>query len=165
MEIRGILLQGEWTKDEVAEAKKILAPLPAAYVEKNSHFRVLERQRVLVDAPPEAPGHSKYNPPSGTIVVYDKGVYHGSRIDPEQFRRSVYHELAHAIVRQDPDLLERWKASTRGDGFVDDYAKTSPEEDWADTFSEVLIFGDRVRRVVPLKYAFVRRELARASFQ
>ncbi len=165
MAIRGIDLVGEWKPDEVKEATSILAPLPKAFVELNPHFKVLERRPVLTDAPPSAPGHSKYEPESGTIVVFDKGVYHGSRIDPEQFRRSVYHELAHAIVRGNPDLLSRWSAETQHDGFVDDYARTSPEEDFADTFSECLIHGDRVRQAVPVKAAFIRKELARASFQ
>lgn len=164
MEIRGVELRGEWTAREVTEATKILAVPPRAFIEANSGFKVLERQPVLLDAPPTAPGHSKYDPNSSSIVVYDKGVYDGDRIDPEQFRRSIYHELAHAIVRDNPAVLAEWTASTRNDGFIDDYAKTSPEEDLADTFSEFLIDAKRATRAVPIKAAFVRRMLTRASF-
>jgi hypothetical protein len=165
MDIRGIQLAGKWADSEVKELELIFKPLPRAFVELNPSFKTIERQSMLTDAPPSAPGHSKYEPESGTIVVFDKGVYHGRTIDPEQFRRSVYHELAHAIVRSTPSLLDRWRAETSGDGFVDEYAKTNDEEDFCDTFSESLIHGDRVAKAVPHKAAFVRKLLARASFE
>lgn len=155
MQIRGIDLVGDWSEPEVRELAKILAPLPESIVEDNPNFRSIHRRPVLTDAPPSAPGHSKYEPLRGSIVVFDKGVYHGSRIDPEQFRRSVYHELAHAIVRCFPSILRDWGNSTQGDGFVDDYARTSPEEDFADTFSEFLIHQKRTFEAVPRKAAFV----------
>jgi len=165
MLLRGIELAGKWTADELKELEQILRPLPRAWVELNLHFKRLERRPVLEDAPPGAPGHSKYEPETATIVVFDKGVYYGRQIDPEQFRRSVYHELAHAIVRGTPDLLARWTKATSGDGFVDEYAKTSPEEDFCDTFSETIIHGDRTAKAVPHKAAFVRELFTRASFE
>jgi hypothetical protein len=163
MRLRTIILGGDWKPAEVRELTKILAPLPAAWLERNPHCRSIIRRSVLTDAPPEAPGHSKYEPADGAIVVFDKGVYHGGEIDPEQFRRSVYHELAHSIVRGDPDLLRKWTASTKGDGFIDDYAKTGPEEDFCDTFSEFFIHNDETDKHVPRKAQFIRRLLAQAS--
>lgn len=126
---------------------------------------MLVREPVLRNAPANAPGHSKYIPVLSAIVVYDKGVYDGQRIDPEQFRRSIFHELAHTIVRQSPRLLSAWTATTSGAGFVDDYAKTSPEEDFADTFSEYLISRDATRKAVPPKAEFIRCMLEQSSEQ
>lgn len=163
MRVRGLELEGRWTPAEVAELQRFLAPLPARWLEENPNLRTLVRRPVLEDAPPSAPGHSKYEPAEGAIVVYDKGVYDGDRIDPEQFRRSVFHELAHTIVRTNPRLLAAWTASTAGAGFVDEYAKTSPEEDFADTFSEYLIDHVATRKAVPPKAAFVRCMLEQSS--
>lgn len=165
MQIRGIELVGQWSEAETKELAKIFAPLPKAFVENNEHFRVLERQPVLTDAPPQAPGHSKYDARTATIVLYDKGVYDGNRIDPEQFRRSLYHELAHSIVRQRSTLLDKWVADTWTDGFVDEYAKTSPEEDFADSFSEFFISPRATQNAVPIKFTFLRRLVTRAAFE
>ena len=164
MNVRGIELEGSWSGPEVTELKKMFELLPKHFVEENAHFKVLDRQPVLLDAPPTAPGHSKYEPSRGAIVVYDKGVYDGARIDHEQFRRSVYHELAHSLVQGNDAILPEWEASTKGDGFVDEYAKTSPEEDFADTFSECLIHGEQARRVVPRKAGFIRKMITKSLF-
>lgn len=155
MNVRGLELDGGWTAEEVRELHRILAPLPESFVEDNQNLQTIIRRPVLQDAPPNAPGHSKYEPDQAAIVVFDKGVYHDGQIDPEQFRRSVYHELAHSILKGRPELLEEWKVRTRGDGFVDDYAKTSPEEDFCDTFSEYFI-DRRTRNAVPRKAEFMR---------
>jgi hypothetical protein len=155
MEIRGIHLMGDWRPNELAELEKILAPLPRSWVENNPSLHVLVRESVLRNAPADAPGHSKYEPAFGAIVVYDKGMYHGSQIDPEQFRRSVYHELAHSLVRSRPQILVDWNHDTDRDGFVDDYAKSSPEEDFADTFSEFLIDSQATYKKVPHKADFL----------
>jgi len=161
--IRALQLDGKWRPEEVRELVKILSPLPQAWVEKNPHLRSINRRSVLTNAPPEAPGHSKYEPDDGTIVVFDKGVYHGGEIDPEQFRRSVYHELAHSILRGSPALLKRWATSTRDDGYVDEYAKTSPEEDFCDTFSEFFIHNGETTKRVPAKARFIHGLLERVS--
>jgi hypothetical protein len=92
-------------------------------------------------------------------------VYHDGKIDPEQFRRSVYHELAHTILRCHPNLRDKWTSQTRGDDFVDNYAKTSPDEDFADTFSEFFIFPKKIHKVVPTKTSFMREMLAEARNQ
>jgi hypothetical protein len=156
VKLRGIDLVGNWRPAELAELTRFLAPLPAAWLEQNPQLRILAREPVLRGAPPSAPGHSKYEPSVGAIVVYDKGVYDGERIDPKQFRRSVFHELAHTLVRQTPRLLAAWTASTMGAGFVDDYARSHPEEDFADTFSEFLIDPRATHDAVPPKAEFIR---------
>ena len=163
MKFREIHLKGEWKPVELKAIEKIFAPLPRAWVENNSSFRTMARESVLRDGPPEAPGHSKYEPKLGLIVVYDKGVYHNGKLDSEQFHRSVYHELAHSILRSNPMFLRDWIASTGGDGFVDEYAKTSPEEDFADTFSEYFIHHGAAKKAVPKKTEFLRRILAQAE--
>lgn len=163
MKFRGIEIVGEWTGPELVELRRFLAPLPPAWLEHNPEFRTLARQSVLKDAPPNAPGHSKYEPSVGAIVVYDKGVYDGERIDPKQFRRSVFHELAHTLVRQNPRLLAAWTATTIGDGYVDEYARSHPEEDFADTFSEFLINSSATRDAVPSKAEFIRCMLEESS--
>jgi hypothetical protein len=160
--IRGLRLLGNWDRAELRELTKILAPLPAQWVEHNPCLKAIARQPVLTNAPPDAPGHSKYEPRSYTIVVFDKGVYHGEEINPEQFRRSVYHELAHTLLRDNRELLGRWQAKTRHDDYVDDYARTGPEEDFADSFSEFLIHPDKAREAVPSKFRFLQKLLADA---
>lgn len=161
MNFRGITLRGKWAPAESGELRQVMAPLPRGWVEENPNFRVLIRESVLTGAPPNAPGHSKYDPKAGAIVVYDKGVYHGGRLDPEQFRRSIYHELAHSLIKSNPSILRRWAAETNGDGFVDDYAKTSPHEDFADTLSEVLIHNGPTHKAVPRKAAFIQSLLGK----
>lgn len=165
MNVRGVELEGKWSTEEVNELAKIFEPLPQQIVEDNPNLRAIIRRPVLLDAPPDAPGHSKYEPAQGAIVVFDKGVYHDGQIDHEQFRRSVYHELAHSLHHENDELLERWENETRGDGFVDDYAKTSPAEDFADTFSEYFIDGKATERAVPKKVAFIRRLITQAMFR
>jgi hypothetical protein len=156
MNVRGIDLLGRWKPAEVSQLRKTLAPMPEAWIEGNANLKSIIRRSVLTDAPPDAPGHSKYEPVIAAIVVFDKGVYHGGEIDPEQFKRSVYHELAHTIIRSKPGLLKGWSAKTRGDGFVDEYAKTNPEEDFCDTFSEFFIHHKKTHDVVPKKANFIK---------
>lgn len=165
MPVRGIKLSGPWTDREVKELREALAPLPRAWVEGNPYLSIFIRRDVLRDAPPTAPGHSKYEPAVGGIVVYDKGVYAGGKLNTEQFRRSVYHELAHSILRTRPSLLVKWRASTSGDGYVDSYARTSPAEDFCDSFSEFFIYPDQTAKAVPAKAAFLRRLLAASTKQ
>lgn len=143
---------GAWKPVELQIAKQAIAPLPSAWV---NTVQYIARAPVMVDAAPGAPGHSKYVPRLGAIVVYDKGVYDRGQLDSEQLRRSIFHEMAHAILRNDPSILDRWQEETQGDGFVDEYAKTSPTEDFCDTFSEFLIFPERSQKAVPRKWRFL----------
>ena len=161
--VRGILLKGRWTKEEEDAIPQIFAPLPNSWLSDNSFFSILERRKVLTDAPPTAPGHSKFEPKRSSIVVFDKGVYHNGEIDQEQFRRSIYHELAHSILSLNNGLLSRWRKDTSKDGYVDEYAKTSPEEDFADTFSEFFIHSKKTRSVVPRKHGFLRELLKQSK--
>ena len=165
MRIRGLELDGGWSTAEIRAFTQALKPLPSLWVERNPCFKRMVRQPVLTNAPASAPGHSKYEPPSAAIVVFDKGVYHGEEIDQEQFRRSIYHELAHSLIAADPELLARWKVDTRRDGVVDDYARTSPDEDFADSFSEFFLHRDQTRRRIPIKTAFLQRFLDQAGSQ
>ena len=96
-----------------------------------------------------------YDPESGSIVVFDKGVYDGDQINAEQFRRSVYHELAHSLLQADDGLLQRWHGATNDDGFVDEYATKSPDEDFADTFSEYFLHRQQLARIAPSKVQFM----------
>ena len=155
MKIRGLTIDGKWTPEEVAELQLALAALPHSMVEDNPCLHSIIRRDVLTNAPPEAPGHSMYNPESGSIVVFDKGVYHGDQISPEQFRRSIYHELAHSLLQSDDALLQRWVSSTKGDGFVDEYATSSPDEDFADTFSEFFLHRKQLEKIAPTKAEFI----------
>jgi hypothetical protein len=165
MGIGGVEILGKWSEQELGLLKRFLSPLPDAWVRNNQNLRSIIRRPVLIDAPPEAPGHSKYDAGQGAIVVYDKGVYHRDRIDPEQFRRSIFHELAHSIIHGDPSILHRWSVATTGDGFVDEYAKTNAEEDFCDSFSEFLIFPEKTQRVVPRKWRFLYDLMQQARSQ
>jgi len=163
MKVRGLSLVGRWNSREVRELIAMLRGLPKAWVEDNPHLHAIARQPALKSGPSDAPGHSKYEPSLGVIVVYDKGVYHGDELDPEQFRRSVYHELGHSVLRARPELLDSWQDETDGDGFVDDYAKTSPTEDFCDTFSEFFIQKAKTSEAVPRKAAFMQKLLDDAN--
>ena len=163
MKIRGVTLRGNWSRSELAALTAALRPLPSHWVERNPGIQSFGRQPRIRNAPPSAPGHSQYDPRSGLIVVFDKGLYHRGKIDHEQFRRSVYHELCHAFLRDKPELFERWVTQTKGDGFVDEYAKTSPAEDICDTFSEYLLHLDKVKKRVPRKAAFIETLLKTES--
>ena len=154
MKVRGLSLVGTWTAEEVAELESALSAIPAAWVEKNDHLHNLVRSEVLRDATPDAPGHSMYDSKSSSIVLFDRGVYHGDQLDKKQFRRSLYHELAHTLL-EDESLLTRWCSDTKGDGFVDEYAKTDPREDFADSFSEFFINHRAMKQVAPIKVAFI----------
>jgi len=156
MKIRSLELKGKWSPQEISHLRQILEPLPDAWIESNPSIKSIIRRDVLRDAPPEAPGHSKYEPDIAAIVVFDKGVYHDGKLDPEQFKRSVCHELGHAILTSKPDIIKRWSAQTRGDGFVDEYAKTNPEEDFCDTFSEFFIHNKKTNQVTPKKAEFIQ---------
>ena len=166
-------LGGKWTEEERRAVKERVAQVPRALVQDNPGVKRIERQEVLKPKPPGAPGDSTYLPPDkgqpGRIVLYDKGVYDGGRnIKEDHLSRSVFHELAHSLEKTVPMLFENWKAisgwnqkdgkwkATRPEaGFVDDYAKTSPYEDWAETFQEYFVQPGLVRKRYPEKYRFV----------
>jgi len=163
MKFRGVNLLGKWTPDEISHLRHNLEVVPEAWLEKNPYLQSIVREDVLRGAPPSAPGHSKYDPIKRAIVVYDKGVYHPSgKIDEEQFRRSVLHELAHSLLRQNKWIGD-WEKETSSDKFIDDYAKTSPDEDFADTFSEFFIHPEAVKHEAAEKYDFISDRLARAQ--
>lgn len=157
MQVRGVPVSGKWTKLELVALHRALEPLPDAWLSGNDRLSSFVREDVLRDAPASAPGHSKYDQNTRQIVIYDKGA-----ADLVQFRRSVYHELAHSILHSHPGLLRSFSGATASDGFVDEYAKTSPEEDFADTFSEVLLYPGRASKAVPLKTAFIHRMIDQA---
>lgn len=159
MNVRGLKLIGGWNSAEIEHLHRIFRPFPRDWIEGNPHIKSLIRRETLTSAPPEAPGHSKYEPRIAAIVVFDKGVYHDGHIDPEQFQRSVCHELGHVLIRSKPRMLNDWVTQTRGDDFVDEYAKTSPEEDFCDTLSEFFIHNKKTKDVVPEKSAFIKKLL------
>lgn len=159
MKLRSIQLDGNWSKLELDALAQALRALPRRLVESNKGLVGIGREPRLRNGPPDAPGHSLYDSQSGRIVVFDKGLYHRGKIDHEQFRRSIYHEICHAFLRDRPRLLQRWQSETRGDGFVDEYAKSSPAEDICDTFSEYLLHHDKVKKLVPRKSSFIEKLL------
>lgn len=160
MRIRGLSLKGDWRPAEAKQLPSILAPLPEDWIEQNKALTQIIRRPVLTEAPPSAPGHSKYEPDTRAIVVFDKGVYHDGKLDIEQLKRSIYHELGHSLIKSNPGIIRRWTKETRNDGFVDEYAKTSPEEDFCDSLSEFLIHKKTTRKTVPTKAAFISKLLA-----
>lgn len=155
MNVRGLTIAGKWTDFEAKKLEEALAPMPREWIELNPRLRAVHREASDASAPPDAPGHAKYDKGNASIVVFDKGVYDGDRFDWNQFRRSIYHEIAHTLIDNDPSLIQRWIHQTSNDGFVDEYAKTSPEEDVADTFSEFFIHRDKLKKLVPIKFEFI----------
>lgn len=105
--------------------------------------------------PKDAPGHSMYSPEKRQIVLFKEGVYDGKQLEKEQIRRSVLHEIAHHILEADASTLPRWTKDTNGEKYVDEYAKTSPDEDFADTFSEFFIHSKETRSLAPRKFQFI----------
>jgi hypothetical protein len=96
-----------------------------------------------------------YSPEKRQIVLFKEGVYDGNQLKKEQIRRSTLHELAHHILESDKSLLPKWTKDTNGEKYVDEYAKTSPEEDFADTFSEFFIHSKETRSLAPRKFQFI----------
>ena len=151
--LRGLALAGAWSPAEVRVIAAALRALPPQWVEENPAIRQLERRGRMVGGPASAPGHSMYEPRSKSIIIFDKGAS-----GDERLARSLYHELAHTLLRTTPGLLERWSAETSGDHrYVDRYAKRSPEEDFCDTFSEHILFPDLTRKATPGKSRFLDR--------
>lgn len=154
MNIRGVPVFG-WNSLELGLLERALSPIPDKWLKHNRLLSGIAREPELLNAPPDAPGNSKYNRDNGSIVVFDKGVYDDRGFNWNQFRRSIYHELAHTLIDNDPTLIQRWLQETDGDDFVDEYAKTSPDEDFADSFSEFLIHQDKMKELVPRKWEFI----------
>ena len=71
MKIRGLSLKGNWTPSEISHLRQILGAVPRDWIEDNSCLKSIIRRDVLRNAPPEAPGHSKYEPSIAAIVVFD----------------------------------------------------------------------------------------------
>jgi hypothetical protein len=167
-------LEGPWSAEETSIVKQYLEDLPEELTLRNPNLKRIERQKVLKPKPPGAPGDSKFDTGRGAVVVYDQGVYDGGqKVKREHLARSVLHELAHSLDDELPKVFEEWKAisgwTQKGDkwlatnprvGFVDDYAKTSPFEDWAETFQEHQLHPELVRKRVPEKARFVDRFLS-----
>lgn len=171
--IESELLKGDWTDEEKRVADHTLMKLPKQLTTENPNLKDIERKKKLESKPAGAPGDSQYK--GGRVVVYDKGVYNGGRLDKDNLRRSILHELAHSVDDEVPGVFAQWCALSgwrkSGDGwthsraakFVDDYAATSPYEDWADTFSEYHLHPEIVRKRYPEKFRFIERFLGAVS--
>lgn len=167
------LLKGDWTEEERAVADHTLMKLPKQLTTQNPNLKDIERKKKLEPKPKGVPGDSEYK--DGRVVVFDKGVYNGGHLDEDNLKRSLLHELAHTVDDEVPQVFQEWKAlsgwALRGGEwkhsprakFVDDYARTSPFEDWADTFSEYHIHPEIVRRRFPEKFRFIERFLGAVS--
>jgi len=168
---------GPWSDHETSVVKQYLENLPEELTIRNPNLKKIERKDVLRPKPAGAPGDSKYDQDRGAVVVYDKGVYDGGeKVKRDHLARSVLHELAHSLDDELPKIFNEWKAIsgwTQKDdkwtatnprvGFVDDYAKTSPFEDWAETFQEYQLHPAEVRKRVPEKARFMERFLSAAG--
>lgn len=167
------LLKGDWTPEERRIADHTLMKLPPQLTKDNPNLKDIERKKKLENKPAGAPGDSEYK--GGRIVVFDKGVYDGGRLDKDNLRRSILHELAHTVDDEVPHVFAQWCALSgwrKHNGewrhgphatFVDDYAKTSPYEDWADTFMEYVIHPEIVRKKFEGKFRFIERFLGAVS--
>jgi hypothetical protein len=171
--IESELLKGDWTDEERRVADQTLMKLPPQLTTGNPNLKDVERKKKLEPKPPGAPGDSEFK--GGRVVVYDKGVYNGGRLDKDNLRRSILHELAHSVDDEVPHVFAQWCAiswwrKVHGEWrhgphakFVDDYAGTSPYEDWADTFSEYHLHPEIVRKRFPEKFRFIERFLGAVS--
>lgn len=171
--IESELLKGDWTEEERRVADHTLMKLPKQLTVENPNLKDVERKKALQPKPAGAPGDSEYK--DGRVVVFDKGVYNGGRLDKDNLQRSILHELAHSVDDEVPGVFahwcalsgwrkvgETWKHGKRAT-FVDDYAGTSPFEDWADTFSEYHLHPEIVRKRFPDKFRFIDRFLGAVS--
>lgn len=163
--IENELLRGEWSDDEERVADQTLLKLPKQLTVDNPNLKSIDRSTARQGG---GPGDSQFK--DGRVVVFDKGVYDsGGKLDPDNLKRSILHELAHSVDDEVPRVFAQWRALSgwrerdgkwshdEGAKFVDDYASTSPYEDWADTFSEFYLHPEIVRKRYPEKFRFIER--------
>lgn len=135
-----VKLFGDWKDDELGFLDGILSKLPSRLVSENQNLRGFGRAAIIKNAPSDAPGHSMYKPVnkkfgkySGTLVVFDKGVYSSSgKIDKGLFAKSILHELTHSFNLPIPKVFGK-------PPFVTDYANTNAKEDFAESFAEYFL--------------------------
>ena len=148
--------KGNWTPREQRVARHAIGCVPSSLV--GSRFLdTIHRHDVLRGAPDHAPGHSKYSPKTKVITIYDKGAS-----TDQKLKRSLWHELAHVILLNRPEIRRRWSLAMDRDPAIDTYAARSLDEDFAETLSEFLLDPQKTQRVVPQKSSLLAELLERA---
>lgn len=145
----------EMTHKEATMVLKQISDLPLS-IAKDLKLRTIVRMR---------PGDkgavaADYNKESETIRLYDKAFEEG----PVQGEGTVLHEFGHALWQSmPPHYQERftqlsWDTSVYGSpklkktaNFVTDYARKSPEEDFAEHFSAFVNNSEWLKRMAPDK--------------
>lgn len=166
----------EWDPAELQAVAEILSALPDLFVRDNPNLKSLVRESTYTGDVEEAPGGGMYRAVAGPdakkdyIVLYDKGLRDiNGNLDVYQLSRALIHELSHSL----DDELEgpyrewlelsgwfqdngKWLAS-RDAGFLNDYSRNHPKEDFAECFTAYVMQPDRLKIVAPLKYLFMEK--------
>lgn len=145
------IIKGSWTPQEMGELNRVLSRLPPSLVSSNPKLSYIVRAKILINAPPGAPGHSMYKPSNGgTLVIFDKGIYDSKhKLDPELFAKSVLHELSHTVNRPIPGVFGK-------PPYITEYAGKSKKEDWAESFAEYFLHPDILNKQAPDKYRAIK---------
>ena len=165
-----------WKAEEIRALDKVLELLPAVFVSGNANLKSFVREAEYKGEYEQAPGQGMYRESAGPeakkdyVVLYDKAFYNAAgQLDVKQLANTIVHEVSHSLDDEQPGPYQDWlKLSgwfqtnghwlpTRDLGFVDDYARGHPKEDFAETFTLYVMDPDRLRLIAPEKFLFMER--------
>ena len=163
-----------WTAPEIELLDQVLSLLPEVFVSGNPNLKAIVREHEYSGDYEGAPGYGMYRESAGPkakkdyLVLYDKGAYDKQgQLDPRVMSNTVIHEISHSLDDEQPGFFQDWlKLSgwfqengawypTRDLGFVNDYARRHPKEDFAESFTLYVMDPDRLRVMSPEKYFFM----------
>jgi hypothetical protein len=174
----GVVLEdrgASWTPDEIRAVDQVVGLLPQAFVSGNANLKTIVRDREYDGEYDGAPGHGMYRESAGPdakkdyVVLYDKGVYEDGQISPGQIATTLIHEISHSLDDELPGPYKEWLELSgwfteggrwhpqRDTGFLNEYSRGHPKEDFAEAFSAYVLTPDRLERVSPLKFMFMDR--------
>jgi len=165
-----------WTPEEVQALDQVVGLLPVPFVSGNPNLRSFVRQREYDGEYQGAPGHGMYRASGGPqakkdyVVIYDKGLYGpDGAIDIAQLAVTLIHEISHSLDDELPGPFQEWQGLSgwfsendqwfpaRDPGFVNEYARGHPKEDFAESFTLYVLNPERLKQVSPAKFLFMDR--------
>jgi predicted Zn-dependent protease with MMP-like domain len=166
-----------WDPEEIETLSKVLSLLPAAMVSKNGNLNAIVRQREYDGEYDQAPGHGMYRSVAGPeakkdyIVMYDKALRdEAGNLKVGNIAKTLIHELAHSLDDENSKQFSEWIEisgwfkedgepwlPSREVGFLNQYSRKHPKEDFAESFTAYVLDPDRLKIVSPQKYMFMER--------
>lgn len=166
-----------WDPEEIRTLSKVLSLLPSAMVSRNNNINAIVRQREYDGEYDAAPGHGMYRSVAGPeakkdyIVMYDKALRDpAGNLKAGNIAKTLIHELAHSLDDENSEKFSEWIGisgwfkedgepwlPSREVGFLNEYSRKHPKEDFAESFTAYVLDPDRLRVVSPQKYMFMER--------